>query len=388
MKILIIARRPTHPANAGSRRFILNQAELFKTMGHNVHFLFIYERSLRNRKTANVGDIEQMKNYWGDCFHIYKVSYVTIIWYKLLLHIFRVIFRKGCQKADDTYPWRLSAMVRGLHKKNHFDCCIINYYELSRLFNKINIPLLGITTHDYYSYKNILVGKRYVMLCTDAHQEAMALQRCPHIFALNTEEAIFFKKLSPKSEIYNVFSVYKYKPNMIVGNKVLLFLSGSNPFNISGLYWFVNSIFPIIVTHHPNVLLRIGGAICQKVPELKSNKNIELVGYVNDMTSFYESADVFINPTFEGTGLKIKTFESIAYDKVTMTHPHSRVGIFDPEKAPIFSSEEAGDWASFLSNLWSDKDNIKRVKQRNKEYLFSMQDFVVSEYQRFFNHLR
>lgn len=73
------------------------------------------------------------------------------------------------------------------------------------------------------------------------------MQRSPNILALNTEEAIFFSKLAPLNNIYNVFGSFEYKPSEIVGNKVLLFLSGSNVYNLKGLKWFVEEIFPTIV---------------------------------------------------------------------------------------------------------------------------------------------
>ena len=41
MKILLISDQPTHPTTAGNRRFILSKAELWASMEHDVHFLFV-----------------------------------------------------------------------------------------------------------------------------------------------------------------------------------------------------------------------------------------------------------------------------------------------------------------------------------------------------------
>lgn len=43
MRILIISKCPTHPTNAGNRWWILSQAEMFKSLGHDVYFLHISE---------------------------------------------------------------------------------------------------------------------------------------------------------------------------------------------------------------------------------------------------------------------------------------------------------------------------------------------------------
>lgn len=382
MKILIIAKRPTHPADSGSRRFILNQVELFKRMGHDVHFFYIHEE-WHYKQWGNNDYINQMKAFWGDKLHLRRVSILTVLWYYLLIG-FRVVFRHGYQKVDDTYPWFLGYQVNELQKVHHFDCCIINYYELSRLFTKIDIPLKAITTHDYFSYKTLWAGKRYVKASTDAHQEAKAMQRCPHIFALNTEEAVFFGRLSPFSKIYNVFSTYQYRESPTVGNQVMLFLSGSNQYNLNGIRWFVKEILPVIIQKYPKAKLTIGGSICKKLNDLNQYPNIELIGFVDEVKAFYDSADVAINPTYQGTGLKIKTFEAIAYDKITIVHPHSMTGIYKPEEAPVFASSEAQDWVDYLDKVWSNKEHIKDIKKKNKRYLEEMQLFVEHEYQRFF----
>lgn len=382
MKILIIAKRPTHPADSGSRRFILNQVESFKRMGHDVHYFYIHEE-WHPKRWGNNDYINQMKAFWGDKLHLRRVTILTILWYYFLIGL-RVVFRHGRQKVDDTYPWFLGYQVNELQKVHHFDCCIINYYELSRLFTKIDIPLKAITTHDYFSYKTLLVGKRYVKASTDAHQEAIAMQRCPHIFALNTEEAIYFSKLSPFSKVYNVFSIYQYRECPVVGNKVMLFLSGNNPYNVNGLRWFINDIFPLIIKEHTDAELWIAGSICKLLTDLSNHPNIKLFGYVKDEKTFYDKADVVINPTYQGTGLKIKTFEAIAYDKITIVHPHSMTGIYKPEEAPVFASSEAQDLVDYLDKVWSNKEHIKDIKKKNKRYLEEMQLFVEHEYQRFF----
>ena len=382
MKILIIAKRPTHPTDSGSRRFILNQVELFKRMGHDVHYLYIHEE-WHPSKWGNKDSINQTKKYWGEKFHLRHVTIFTILWYYVLIG-FRVLFRNGNQKADDTYPCFLSHDVNRLDAKYHFDCCIINYYDLSKLFTKINIPLKGLTTHDYYSYKCMLIGKRYVKSSTDASEEAKAMQRSPNIFALNTEEATFFSKLSPFSQIYNVFSTFEYKKSLVVGNKVLLFLSGSNDYNVKAIRWFLDDIMPVIAQRHPDAKIKIGGSICKSIREYEHHSNVDLVGFVDDADAFYNSADVVINPTFEGTGLKIKTFESIAYDKVTMAHPHSAVGIFKPESAPIFVSTQASEWADYLDKIWGSPICVEEIKRKNEVYMKEMMAFVENEYSRFF----
>ncbi len=383
MRILIVSKVPTHPVTEGNRAFIHNNVELLKTMGHDIYFLYIRQFSIhkQSEKSAN---IEQLRNYWQDKLFIYHQYILQKIWI-MLLQRYRWYFCRGVFKCDDEYPFRLHHYINKLNVKYHFEACIVNYYDLSKALPLINIPLKGLYTHDYFAYKSLLIGNKYVAGNTTAHEEAKAMQRTPHIFALNTGEAEYFRRLSPNSKVYNVFNYYSYTPQPIIGNHNLMFLSGGNPYNINGLMWFINEVFPLIVKRTPDVKLVIGGSICSRINHLSSNEHIQIVGFVGDINEFYSLGDVAINPTYQGTGLKIKTFEAVSYDKVTLAHPHSVDGIYEPEKAPLFSSNIPKEWVDYLAELWSDESKIKEIKSKNFAYIKGMQNFIQNQYQSFFD---
>ncbi len=378
MKILLISDQPTHPTTAGNRRFILSQAELWASMGHDVHFLFV------NSIYVSAAEIDLMKQYWGDNFICYETSLLYKIKVKLDPKL-RRLFRRLYYKCDSVYPSGLSRFLKKLQNERSFDACITNYYYMTRVFKDVHFPLMAVNSHDYFAYKDLLTGTYDAWMLTTADQEAKAYQRCPHIFALNTEEAIYFSKISPLSKVYNIFSSYEYKSSDIIGNKNILFLSGPNEYNYNGLKWFVDEIFLELIKAIPDINLVIGGGICNILEEYKSKSNITLYGYVENASDFYSMGDVVINPTYQGTGLKIKTFESVAYDKVTLAHPHSKIGIYSPDTAPIFSSCISDDWVKYLSHIWENNSNIEEIKSRNKEYMENMRKYIISEYNRFFS---
>ncbi|MCK9156603.1 MAG: glycosyltransferase family 4 protein [Paludibacteraceae bacterium] len=113
------------------------------------------------------------------------------------------------------------------------------------------------------------------------------------------------------------------------------------------------------------------------------NTNIELQGYIDDVSAFFAQGDVAINPTFEGTGLKIKTFESMSYDKVVMVHPHSTIGVYKKDSAPLFSSNEPNEWVNFLKRIWNNTKEMQEIKSQTHKYLNEMNDFIKMEYKKF-----
>lgn len=382
MKILIISKCPTHPTNAGNRRFILSQVELLKKMGNEVYFLFVEENGLSHKFPIFEKSILQMRDFFKDKFYVFRVGKFQKLIFNIRQRV-RAVFNHGFMKCDDYYPQALSAYVKHLNSVLHFDACFINYYYLSKLFLDCDIPLQAITTHDYFAYKDLLVGIRNVVNNTTAHEEAKALQRCQHIFALNTDEASYFSKLAPKSTIYNVFSTYSVMKQPLTNVHNLLFLSGDNDYNVKGLDWFLKNIFPSIIESFPDIKLLIAGSICKRMKSLQDVPQVQLLGFVENEADFYAMGDIVINPTYLGTGLKIKTFESLAYGKITMAHPHSVQGIFKPDKAPVFTSTIACEWVDFLIRIWSDSREILSISRKSLEYITEMNYFVEQEYNRF-----
>lgn len=387
MKILIVSKCPTHPTTAGNRWGILAQANILQKFGADVHFLYVEERSMAKKHLCEYDEIlDKTREYWKDKFHHFRIP----IWEKAIFNVKKRWFAYNDKRAkcDSYFPDGLINFVNKLDSKLHFDICIVNYYHMTKLLDHISIPKKAVFTHDNYTYKDIRLKCRpgKCDATSDANEMAKAMQRSPHIFAVQDEEAIFFQQLSPLSKVYTIYSKYEYKPQPIVNNKNILFLSGNNVYNINGIRWFVRNVFPLIKEQYPDAQLLIGGAICNVIKDLKDIDGIKLLGFIDNLSNFYSLGDIAINPVYQGTGIKIKTFEAISYDKVTIVHPHSMSGIYNKNKAPLFASSKPKEWVSYILTIWDNPDKITAIKSQNKSYLLDMDNFITNEYKRFINY--
>lgn len=379
MKILIVSPVPTHPTYAGNSNWILSQAQLLKGMGHDVHFLYIYAKAFKKKNKESVS-VEKTCNFWGEKCHIYQIP----LWEKFRRSVTDNIRMRLCNwywRCDDAYPRGLHKKINRLDNHFHFDAIIINYYYLSKCLEKINIPLKALSTHDCFSFRDLNINAKGAYT-TYPNDEAKALQRCPHIFALQDEEKIYFKRLAPKSRVYSVFSTYDFHEQPVTNTLRLLFFSGPNTYNKNGLKWFLDEIFPTLKDAFKNIELLIGGGICADLKECDLGSCIKLMGRYDDPSDFYRLGDIVINPTYQGTGLKIKTFEGISYGKVVMAHPHSITGIYNVVEAPIFHSTVADEWVEFLKNVW-EKNVIEKIKEKDKLYILSLNEYVKKQYKMF-----
>ena len=383
-KILIVAKTPTHPTTAGNRWGILAQAEILKKLGNEVYFLYVEERAMSRGKTKEFDNIfKSTKEYWGDKFLHYRVPTLEKAWFNIKKRFYA--YTNTRQKCDTYYPVGLTSFVKKVNNQYHFDICIVNYYFMTKLFDHVSFDKKACFTHDNYVYKDIRLGCKTGECDTtaDANQMAKAMHRSPHIFAVQDDEKIFFEQLSPKSKVYNIYSKYDYHPQPIAGNHNIMFLSGNNGFNQNGIKWFIKDVFPLILKRFPDAKLMIGGGICKVMQELKNVEGVDMLGYVDSLDEFYRLGDVAINPVYQGTGLKIKTFEALSYDKVTLVHPHSMAGVYKKNEAQMFDSEKQEEWVKFLETVWDNPKRIEEIKKHNAAYMKEMNEFIISEYKRF-----
>lgn len=379
MKILIVADILTFPATSGNRKIINSYVELFKSMGHEVHFLWVNKYSLRKSYRLQVKEtVNQTRTVWGNFFHQYDCSLWENIYTNMNIMLCKLL-RDGYRRCDDVYPEGLTKEIARLHDIYHFDALLVNYFYLSKALEAIPIKRKALFTHDSFSMRKKSQGHQAVFYLTEM-EERKALMRAPFVFAMQNVEAEYFKSLSPKSVVLINYCNCQYRIQPITGNHNILYLAAGTQINKQGLQWFIDEVFPLIKKQFNDVKLLIAGGICNMLTEYSGQKDIELMGRIDNLATFYEKGDVAINPCQLGTGLKIKTFEAVSYDKVTLVHPNGLIGIYDENNAPIFSSSNPSAWVEYLKKVWGEKGFITEIKRRNHSYIQRMNDYIIQQY--------
>jgi polysaccharide biosynthesis protein PslH len=94
--------------------------------------------------------------------------------------------------------------------------------------------------------------------------------------------------------------------------KIGLFVGSYFYPNIYGICWFIENVLPFV-----DMKLIIVGKLMDslKIKNTWENLDIEIYGYVDDLSEYYSSADFIIMPIFVGSGMKVKTAEALMYDK-------------------------------------------------------------------------
>ena len=85
--------------------------------------------------------------------------------------------------------------------------------------------------------------------------------------------------------------------------------------NIEGLIWFLKSVWPLILSSHPDLKLIVVGKGKPSLALLKLLENdtsIDLVGEVTDVIPYYRQAQVAIVPLLHGSGTRLKILEAMS----------------------------------------------------------------------------
>ena len=384
MRILEIYPTLTHPVKAGNKQWVLAQISKLKELGHEVFMVCVDVPGLKEKYDEDAYN-ETLKFWGNDHVFVYKPSQVFRLWYSLMLN-YRKKLCSGFFRCDDLYPWGLGGFVKELDAKYHFDACIVNYYWLTKALNNISAPIKAVNTHDIFSYRNLSTHSRIAWMNTSPNEEAKGLMRADCLFALQDEEAIYFKHLCPSNRVLTVYCPYDIHKLPKVDNHNLVMLASSNKLNVKGVKWFCDNIFPSIIEAFPDVKLVLGGYICKVLSEYEIHPHIVMIGCVDDPADLYKLGNIAINPCDDGTGLKIKTFEALSYGRIAMTHPHSTIGIYRKETAPVFYSKDANEWVTFLKTIWSDNDKLTQLMDCSIQYIEEMNEFIVDSYKEFTNY--
>lgn len=103
----------------------------------------------------------------------------------------------------------------------------------------------------------------------------------------------------------------------------LLFLGAKSEVNVAGLKWFLDQVWPILASQgfHLDVVGRVAEAFQDDV------EGVIFHGRQEDLTPFFQQANISINPVFVGGGLKIKCVDALAAGIPCVTTSEGAAGL-------------------------------------------------------------
>jgi SAM-dependent methyltransferase len=235
-----------------------------------------------------------------------------------------------------------------LHVRAGFGRCAVlsEYIFMSRF-----LPLFGantlkiIDTIDVFSTKQKKVVQHGVAdsLALTSAEERERLIRADVVLAIQSAEHGELSEMVPERPVITVgvdFDVAS-EDKTPSGHNVF-YVGSDNAMNVRGLKDFLQFAWPLISRDVPDAILSVAGRIGRAVTT--SDPRVRMLGPVDNMEALYSEACVTINPAVAGTGLKIKTVESLCHLRPIVCWPS---GIDGMEPALADLCIPVRDWYEF-----------------------------------------
>lgn len=160
--------------------------------------------------------------------------------------------------------------------------------------------------------------KKTMIYLSLIYNEFLTQKYADYNLVLNKREEREYKKYYNKNPEV-IFPVVLPSPDLFEvnekrGDKVnILFVGGYYYPNVNGIDWFVNNVFHKLEGKYS--LTIIGNKMNLIADKYDSIPNITVHGRIEDLSPYYQTADLIIGPIFEGAGMKVKTAEALSYGK-------------------------------------------------------------------------
>lgn len=125
-----------------------------------------------------------------------------------------------------------------------------------------------------------------------------------------------------------------------------------HPPNVDAAIWLVEEIMPALRARCPGVRLTIVGADPRGLVQHLERNDVRLVGFVPDLTPFYEESAVVLAPMRIGGGQRMKVLHAMAAGKAVVTTSRGAEGLVAPaSSAAVSIADEASDVVEATASL-------------------------------------
>ena len=353
-----------HPNNflqgaMGENNRVMQLVSIFKEMDYEIDF-FSYENfspnsTFKDFKKLNRNNIihrlylyDFMKGYGSHGLLKRKIDFAA---QKIKYKLTNQQRRKYLQ---DWVPFDAKQMFRDIVSKNNYDVIICFYTYMSTMFRNMNLSAKKIYFMEdsmflqQYSWdkdrlKGISLGKLM--------DEELGRMKCfDEVFCISNDERIFYEKITGKKMHFfpHLLSddMQPVKTPLSERKWDVFFIGFNNPFNIAGLEWFIQEVYPML--NKSLKILLIGSAT--KQVNVKYN-NIDIIPFVPDLNEIYANVKVAICPMFQGTGMKVKVVEAMAKGLPVVCTERGVDGMPDKNMCGCLVTEDAKEFAGYINKL-------------------------------------
>ncbi|GBE35979.1 GDP-mannose-dependent alpha-(1-6)-phosphatidylinositol monomannoside mannosyltransferase [bacterium BMS3Bbin07] len=160
----------------------------------------------------------------------------------------------------------------------------------------------------------------------------------------------------------------------------LIWVGGMNSiYNREAVDFFIEEILPLIQKEIPGVTFTVvGKSPTKKLLHIaKTNKNIEIVGYVEDVRPYICKAAVYIAPIKSGGGTKLKVLNALSLAKPVVTTSVGAEGIEVKDNKHLVIADDPGLFAKRTIELLKEPENAAKLGENGRRLMVEKYDWGI-----------
>lgn len=231
-----------------------------------------------------------------------------------------------------------------------YDMVDFHYLRMSREAELTGDPALRAAADSTLAMEQACIGGADLTLAVTVEEKAALLP-----YAQNAVVEV----------LPNVFDMPKDDAPGPEARRDLLFVGGfwHKP-NGDAVRWFAQEIWPVLHREMPDLVFRVVGANADEdILALHGQANIEILGFVPDLTPLQRRSRVFVAPLRYGAGMKGKVGQSLAHGLPVVATPVGAEGMALEDGVHLLVAQSPADFAAQVLRLLRD-DDLWRSLQR------------------------
>lgn len=237
--------------------------------------------------------------------------------------------------------------------------------------------------------KNILKKLYLNILAKQLQKEEIdILKKADWILTITENDLRWIKSKTGLSNIKTIpFGVNpkEYSVNKMEEDAHSLFFIGAFDWfpNVDGMNWFLENVWNKLLSFFPDIKLYIAGRSMPDEFKKNKQKNVFILGEIEDAGNFISSKGIMIIPLFAGGGMRVKIIEGMAYSKAIVSTTIGAEGIEAEQDKNILIADTAEEFVLSIKKLLSDKvfyDSMKNharnlIEQKYNNHVISLNLF-------------
>ena len=137
----------------------------------------------------------------------------------------------------------------------------------------------------------------------------------------------------------------------------VMFVGGfQHPPNIDAVEYYANEIWPLLIERCPDLeTYVIGSRMPDRLKKLGESKGLKMLGFVPDLTPYYESCAAAIAPLRYGAGVKGKVNQALSFGLPVVGSAVAFEGMGLTHESEVMVAETAEDFAEAIARVCTDR---------------------------------